>query len=68
VLKGRGGSSEKTYLWKGDWLAGTQNWLRHLETNFTSKDQLAKYNEMGLHKDIEAFINPETNMVNFRLR
>jgi hypothetical protein len=68
VLKGRGGSSDKTDLWKGDGLAGTQTWLRHLGTNFTSKDQLAKYNEMGLHKDIEAFINPETNMVNFRLR
>ena len=68
VIKGRGGSSDKTDLWKGDGLAGTQTWLRHLGTNFTSKDQLAKYNEMGLHKDIEAFINPETNMVNFRLR
>lgn len=68
VLQGRGGSSDKTDLWKGDGLAGTQTWLRHLGTNFTSKDQLAKYNEMGLHKDIEAFINPETNMVNFRLR
>lgn len=68
VLKGRGGSSDKTDLWRGDGLAGTQTWLRHLGTNFTSKDQLAKYNEMGLHKDIEAFINPETNMVNFRLR
>lgn len=68
VLQGRGGSSDKTDLWGSDGLAGTQTWLRHLGTNFTSKDQLAKYNEMGLHKDIEAFINPETNMVNFRLR
>lgn len=68
VLQGRGGSSDKTDLWQGDGLAGTQTWLRHLGTNFTSKDQLAKYNEMGLNKDIEAFINPETNMVNFRLR
>lgn len=61
-LKGRGGSQDKPETWR-DGLAGDASWLRHLGKNVTP-EQLANIN-----KDlngVEAYINPENGMVNYR--
>lgn len=54
---------------KGGWtdgLAGTMTWLRHLGDQESHVDII---NKSGvLDKDVEAFWNPTTKMVNFRLK
>lgn len=64
-LIGRGGSTDKAETWR-DGLAGDASWLRHLGRNVTP-EQLDQINRM-LHSGVEAYINPENNMVNYRVR
>ena len=49
-----------------DGLPGTMTWLRHLGDQ---ESHVSLINQSGmLNKDVEAFWNPETQMVNFRLK
>lgn len=58
---GRTGDSPET--WR-DNLPGTATWLRHLGRKVTP-EQLQQI-QSGLHPYVEAYINPENGMVNFR--
>ena len=58
---GRTGDSPET--WR-DKLPGTATWLRHLGRKVTP-EQLQQI-QSGLHPYVEAYINPENGMVNFR--
>ena len=64
-LVGRGGSADKAETWR-DGLAGDATWLRNLGRNVTP-EQLYQINRM-LHSSVEAYVNPENNMVNYRVR
>lgn len=63
-IKGRGGSKDKPTTWY-DGLPGTQTWLRHFGKN-VSDEQLKAMNAALSHNGLEAFINTDTNMVNYR--
>ena len=58
-----GSTGDSPETWR-DGLPGTATWLRHLGRNVTS-EQLSQI-QSSLHPYIEAFINPENGMVNFR--
>lgn len=66
LIKGRGSSSDKGVEWTPDGLAGTQTWLRHLGTKDITDNQLQEINNRLKQRGIEAFINSDTGMVNFR--
>lgn len=63
-IKGKGGSKDKPTTWY-DGLPGTQTWLRHFGKN-VSDEQLKAMNAALSHNGLEAFINTDTNMVNYR--
>ena len=67
LIKGRGNSSDKGIEWTPDGLAGTQTWLRHLGTKDIGATQLQDMNTRLKDRGIEAYINSDTGMVNFRL-
>ena len=58
-----GSTGDSPETWR-DGLPGTATWLRHLGRNVTP-EQLSQI-QSSLHPYIEAFINPENGMVNFR--
>lgn len=58
-----GSTGDSPETWR-DNLPGTATWLRHLGRNVTP-EQLSQI-QSSLHPYIEAFINPENGMVNFR--
>ena len=58
-----GSTGDSPETWR-DGLPGTATWLRHLGRNVTP-EQLAQI-QSGLNPYVEAFINPENGMVNFR--
>lgn len=58
-----GNTGDSPEIWR-DNLPGTATWLRHLGRNVTP-EQLAQI-QSGLNPYVEAFINPENGMVNFR--
>lgn len=58
-----GNTGDSPEVWR-DNLPGTATWLRHLGRNVTP-EQLAQI-QSGLNPYVEAFINPENGMVNFR--
>ena len=66
LIKGRGNSSDKSGNWTPDGLAGTQTWLRHLGTKDIGAVQLQGINDRLKTRGVEAFINNDTGMVNFR--
>lgn len=66
LIKGRGNSSDKGVEWTPDGLAGTQTWLRHLGTKDIDTNQLQEINNKLKSRGIEAFINEDSGMVNFR--
>lgn len=66
LIKGRGNSSDKGVEWTPDGLAGTQTWLRHLGTKNIDPKYLQEMNNNLKTRGVEAFINPDTGMVNFR--
>lgn len=67
LVKGRGNSSDKGVDWTPDGLAGTQTWLRHLGTKDVTPEMLTKMNSILKDNGVEAFINNNTGMVNYRL-
>ena len=58
-----GNTGDSPEIWR-DNLPGTATWLRHLGRN-TTPEQLAQI-QSNLHPYVEAFINPENGMVNFK--
>ena len=58
-----GNTGDSPEIWR-DNLPGTATWLRHLGRNVTP-EQLTQI-QSGLNPYVEAFINPENGMVNFR--
>lgn len=58
-----GSTGDSPETWR-DGLPGTATWLRHLGRNVTP-EQLSQI-QSSLHPYVEAFINPDNGMVNFR--
>ena len=58
-----GSTGDSPETWR-DNLPGTATWLRHLGRNVTP-EQLSQI-QSSLHPYVEAFINPDNGMVNFR--
>lgn len=63
-LSGLGGSSDRADVWR-DGLPGSATWLRHLGRNVDEKT-LAEMNVNLNKRGVEAFINPDNGMVNYR--
>ena len=62
-LNAVGNTGDNPETWR-DNLPGTATWLRHLGRNVTP-EQLQQI-QSGLHPYVEAYVNPENGMVNFR--